>query len=189
LNRRHVVLFGLVLLLPMLMANRCAQFEVADPSYEIGEAGVLIIRNPSPLPMAIGGCNPVFYEERLPGRWVGDGFLRLACAFFTSLDGEHELQAPRIIPPHGEIEVGFPTDWLSSSPGIMRVRQRVSLGCTPTNSNPRWPDEVTCRRVEVIVTDPIVVFEPGTTETVGRRPPGLNPPFTIELEPQYTDAR
>lgn len=167
---RGQIWFGLfVVLLPMLMGSNCARSEVAAPSYEVGEPGVLIIRNPSPLSMAIGGCNPVFYEERLPGRWVLDGFIRPTCAFGTDEDGRHDIQRPLIIPPHGEVEVTFPTDWLISSPGIMRVYQRVSVGCRPT---PGLHDPVTCRGIQTIVTDPIVIFEAGTTDVRERRPSG-----------------
>ncbi len=158
-------LAALSLIVLALTAFSCVDFEVEHPTYEIGETGVLIIRNPSRLPMAIGGCNPTSYQERLPGRWVPDPFLRLACAFFTDLDGNHTLYGYDLIPPKSSTEIEFPTDWLQSKPGMMRVLQRVSTAC----DYPSEPGEpIKCRRFETITTDPVVIFESGTTDTVER---------------------
>ena len=152
--------------LVLLLLLSCVEAEVAEPTYEVGQPGTLIIRNGGALHMAVGGCNPVFYQERLPGRWVLDGFIRPACAFFTSIDGTHTLYRYTLIPPHGSIEVQFPTDWLASTPGIMRVSHRVSTLCEPPAEEGA---PLTCRGVEGVTTDPIVIFEPGTTETIDRR--------------------
>ena len=169
MSYRRKALVGLLVVLPLLMGSHCAESEVAAPSYEVGEPGVLIVRNPSPQTMAIGGCNPVFYEERLPGRWVPDGFIRPACAFGTREDGQHEIWYPLLIPPHGEVEVQFPTGWLLSTPGIMRVLHRVSVNRAQHADR---TDVVTCGGVDSIVTDPIVIFEAATTTNRDRRPPG-----------------
>ena len=149
----------------VVLAFSCVEAEVERPTYEVGEAGVLIIHNPSKLPMAIGGCNPVFYQERLPGRWVPDSFIRPACVFFTDLNGKHTLANFKLIPPKASTRILFPTNWLQSEPGIMRILQRVSVAC----EKPGDPDSpLTCNGVEVITTDPVVILEPGTTETLGR---------------------
>lgn len=155
----------LSLIASLLLAFSCVEAEVERPTYEVGEPGVLVIRNPGRLPMAIGGCNPTFYQERLPGRWVFDPFLRLSCAFFTDLEGKHTLSGYELILPKSSIRLEFPTDWLQSQPGIMRILQRVSVAC----EFPRHPDEpITCSGVEIITTDPVVIFEPGTSETIGQ---------------------
>lgn len=159
--------FALMLLLvsPALLATTCAEVKVDRPSFEVGESGSMTIENPTPYLMAIGGCNPVFYQQRLPGRWVPDPFIRPACVFSTDPDGGHTLRSPLLIPPHGKVTLGFPTDWLSSTPGIMRVLQRVSVGCRPLDPS---TNTVRCRAAEQLVTPPIVIFEPGTTDTVAR---------------------
>ena len=148
------------------LAFSCVEAKVERPSYEVGEQGVLIIRNPSRFPMAVGGCNPSSYQERLPGRWVPDSLLRPACAFVTEPNGRHSLSQYELIQPRGSIRIAFPTDWLRATPGIMRVLQRVSVGCEfPLNAG----DPIICHGVEQITTDPVVIFEPGTTEVVGRQ--------------------
>ena len=158
-------LASLIVIAAPILAFSCVEAVVEQPTYEVGEPGVLIIRNPSRLPMAIGGCNPASYQERLPGRWIPDGFIRPACVFSTDLDGNHELVNYELIPPRGSIKIDFPTDWLRSRPGVMRVLQRVSVAC----EFPRDSDEsVICHGVEEITTDPVVIFEPGSTDTVGR---------------------
>lgn len=162
--------FALLALVFVVSGSTCSRSEFASPTYELGEPGVLIIRNPSTHGMAIGGCNPSFYQERLPGRWVPDPLARPACVFFIREGEPHILPATGFIPPGGSIEVSFPTGWLSQVPGIMRVLHRVSLGC---RAAPQFPANVACSAVEQLVTEPLVVFEPGTTDGVGPRPPNL----------------
>ena len=70
--------------LTLLVLLSCVVGKVERPTYELGETGMLIVRNPSRFPMAIGGCNPTFYQERMPGRWVPDPLLRPACVFAAS---------------------------------------------------------------------------------------------------------
>jgi hypothetical protein len=149
----------------VLFAFSCVDAEVERPTYEVGEAGVLVIRNPSRLPMAIGRCDPASYQERLPGRWVPDPFPRPPCVSGTGSDANHTLLLYELIPPKGSTRIEFPTNWLRSKPGVMRVLQQVSVAC----EFPRKPDApLMCNGVERITTDPVVVFEPGTTDTVER---------------------
>jgi hypothetical protein len=135
--------------------------------YDLGETGFLVIRNVSDENVAVGGCNPSFYEERFSGRWVPDPLFRPACAFYTNLDGSHELGGRyELIPPRASIRVPFPTWWVSETPGVIRVRHRLSVGCeVPTESGA----PLYCSGVTGLVSDPILIVEPGTGETVGRR--------------------
>jgi hypothetical protein len=150
-----------------VVACDSADHEVGSPTYEFGESGIVTIHNPTDQYMAHGGCNPNYYLERLPGRWVPDPLIRLACAFWTDENGRHELQYRyTLIPPGGSLDIGFPTDWVASLPAIIRVLIRISKGCTlPAIES----DPIVCEGVDVIKTDPIVVFEPGTSEVYGRR--------------------
>lgn len=158
---------ALVLLLASALALACTESEFEKPSYEVGEVGNLLVTNPSPLSMAIGGCNPQFIEIREPGRWVSPPTLiHSACAFATSLDGSHTLSRYELIPPGETLAVKFGTRFVEETPSILRLRQRVSIGC----DSPAAPgDPILCRAVEHIVTGPIVVFEPGTTDTFDPR--------------------
>lgn len=152
-----------VLLLVLPLALGCARLEAEEPTYELGEMGVLVVVNPSPLPMALGHCRPSFYQERLPGRWVPTG--PQPCGLYTSPNREHVLDQYVIIPAGGSVEVRFPTDWVQSTPAIIRIVQRVSTACEP----PRTPGEpLKCHRAEQLTSDPIVIFEAGTTDTIGR---------------------
>lgn len=154
-----------VALLPsfMLLALGCAKVKVEQTTYELGETGVLIVVNPSPLPMALGSCRPSFYQERLPGRWVPNG--QPPCSLVVAPNAEHVLNEYVLIPPGGSVEVDFPTNWVRSTPAIVRIVQRVSTACEP----PETPGEpLKCHRAEELTTDPIIIFEPGTTNTIGR---------------------
>ena len=152
--------------LSMLFVLGFAESEVERPIYEMGETGVLVVRNRSRLPMAIGGCNPTSYQERLPGRWVPDPFIRPACVFTASPDGRHTLEHYQLIRPGGSVIIPIPTDWVGETPAIIRVIQRVSVACERRKRSTR---PLNCRGFETITTDPVVVVEPGTTEVIGRR--------------------
>ncbi len=154
---------GVLLLSVALLALGCAKVKVERPTYELGETGILTVANPSILPMALGGCRPSFYQERLPGRWVPTG--ELPCSLYSVPNSEHVLNEYVVIPPGGSVEVEFPTDWVQSTPAIIRIVQHVSTACEP----PKTPGEpLTCHRAEELTTDPVVILEPGTTDTIGR---------------------
>ena len=160
---RLLRLGALTLAVLPLLAFSCAEVSVESPTYEIGEIGLLRIRNPSNFPMAVGGCT--LFQERLPGRWVTDRISSPACLFAPASDGEHILAEYELIPPKQSLKIEFPTDWLESEPGVMRIIQRVSVGCDfPKDLG----DPITCRRVDEIETDPVVVMKPGTSDTVSR---------------------
>jgi hypothetical protein len=147
----------------VLLAFSCVDAETERPTYEVGEPGVLVIRNPSRLPMAIGLCDFASYQERLPGRWVPIPFPRPPCVSGTGSEGKHTLFLYELIPPKGSTRIEFPTALLQSTPGVMRVLQGVSVAC----EFPHEPGEpLMCNGVERITTDPVVVFEPGTTDIV-----------------------
>ena len=141
----------------------CVEARVEQPTYEFGETGTLIVHNPSRFPMAIGGCNPSYYQERLPGRWVSDPLIRPACVFHSEPGGRHTLTNYQLIRPKQSLDVAFSTAWVAATPAIIRVLQRVSTGCEAV-ATPGEP--LTCHAVEVITTDPVIVFEQGTSDVV-----------------------
>jgi len=96
---------------------------------------------------------------------VHDPVIRPACVFFAEADGRHTLDGGRyrLIPPGGSARVEFPTDRVRATPAIIRVLQRVSTVCEPVKSP---GDPITCHAHEVVTTDPVAIFEPGTSEAV-----------------------
>ena len=158
----RAVLLRFVLVASLLVS--CVESEVEEPSYEVGEVGTILITNPTPAPMAIGGCNPQFVEIREPGRWrLPANILYLACAFGTSLDGRHTLTHYQLISPGETVPVTFGTRFVEETPAIIRVRQRISVGCDQPDIDGA---PITCRGVTHILTDPLPIFAPGTTEEV-----------------------
>jgi hypothetical protein len=133
--------------------------------YDRGEIGVLVIHNFGREPVAVGGCNPSHYEERIASHWMPDPLLRLACAFGTSADGSHELDRYEIIRPRSSLRVSFPTHWINGAEGVIRVKHRVSVGC----GRPRRGRPLRCSGVAQLVSDPILIVEPGTADAVAPR--------------------
>ncbi len=160
---------ALLLVGSLTAALSCVEGEVDRIVYEVGESGTLFLANPSPFPAAIGGCNPMYFEERVIGMWVPDGFLRPACVFGTATDGSHTLDRYQIIPPRGTLAVHFGIYPADAFPAVRRIRHRVSTGC---DRPLRDGAPITCRGVESVLTDPFVVLEPGTKDVIGRRGPG-----------------
>ena len=138
------------------------EIEPEQHIYDRGDTGFLVIRNFTSRYVAVGGCNPSYYEERGTGEWLPDNLIRLACAFYTRLDGSHELDHYEIIRPKSILRVSFPTGWISESEGVIRVRQRVSVDCQPPKANA----PLHCAGVSNLVSDPILIVEPGTAEEV-----------------------
>lgn len=150
----------------LLALLSCVEAEPERHIYDRGATGFLVIRNLSRELMAVGGCNPAFYEERVPGHWLSDPLIRPACVFYTDIDGSHELDRYDLILPGSSLRVPFPTGWISGAESVIRVRQRVSLGC-------RAPivrgEPLHCSGVAQLVSEPILIVEPGTAEAVERR--------------------
>jgi hypothetical protein len=143
----------------------CVDAEPERHIYDRGETGFLVIRNLGHELVAVGGCNPSFYEERVSGSWLPDPLIRPACGFFTNPDGTHELERYEIIRPGSSLRVPFPTDWISEPESVIRVHQRVSVDCEP----PKRGQPLRCSGVANLVSDPILIVEPGTAESVRRR--------------------
>jgi hypothetical protein len=87
------------------------------------------------------------------------------CVFGTKPDGSHTLDSfYQVLLPKQTIEIPFRTRFIEAEPALIRVTQRISVGCeTPRESG----GSIACSGVDYFVTDPIPVFEPGTTESVG----------------------
>lgn len=144
----------------------CVESEPERPIYDRGEIGVLLIRNPTDDLMAIGGCNPVHGFERVASRWIPDGLMRLACVDFgTAPDGSHELSRYQLIRPQSVTRVGFATDWISQPEATIRFHHRVSVGCRRPAAR---GGPLQCSGSIQLVSDPILVVEPGTADAHAR---------------------
>ena len=141
-----------------LLLLSCVEGETDKVSYEIGETGILRLTNTSHVRMAIGGCNPQFIEQREPGRWVPAPLTIAACAFGTRPDGSHSLDGRyQLLLPQQTIEIPFPTRFIEAEPALIRVTQRISVGCEPLRNS---DGPLACRGVHYFVTDPIPIFGP-----------------------------
>jgi hypothetical protein len=141
---------------------------VAEPErkiYDRGEIGWVVIRNLTHDTLAVGGCNPSHYDQRIADAWRPDPLLRPACVFGTNPDGSHQLQGYELIRPRGALRVPVPTTWVRGSDAVIRLRQRVSAGCQVPA---RRGEPIHCASVLNLVSDPILIVEPGTADDFAR---------------------
>jgi hypothetical protein len=157
---------GIILALAAVLLPGCdleAKLEAAI--VEEGASALVTIENTTQANIAFGGCNPALYEERLPGRWVPDPLLRLACGGDLTLeDGRLPAFAYAVAAPGENLTLEIPTSWVSALPAIIRGRFSVKTWCTPPNEG-----GFECEDSLQLITDPIVIVEVGTVDTVDRR--------------------
>jgi hypothetical protein len=156
---------GILVLTAVVLLGCDLEAKLEAVIVEEGASALITVKNTTQANIAFGGCNPAFYEERLPGRWVPDPLLRLACASdVTFEDGRLPAFAYAIAAPGENLTLEIPTSWVSALPAIVRGRFSVKIWCTPpTDGGFECGDSVQ------LITDPIVIVEVGTIDTVDRR--------------------
>lgn len=100
------------------------------------------------------------YQERLPGRWVPAPFFY--CQAIES--PPFRTSDYQIARPGEALSVDIPTSWVGELPAVVRGNYVVRTGCTaPENGL------FDCEDSTVLTTDPVLLVEPGTADTVGNR--------------------
>ena len=156
----------------------CVEVSTDRTVYEVGDTIEMVVQNNTPLDAAllIGDSCRQLMQVRAPGEWRsprGVGSVAGCRNVPQEAGGAYALdERATLVAPGASVNVPFSTRAISphpdpsfdSAPAILRVGSTVFSACSRSDLNGS-EQTIRCRRRDLIFSEPVVVFQPGTSET------------------------